>query len=136
MTIKCLSKTIPQSIREQLGWADKVNPHYQITPGKAYVVYALCAVIQGSPSKLLWNIFYIVDDQERLAQAPACLFDIEESNVPSQWQAKVTGEKLSVGCAMLLDEEVSNKLIEGDRELWRAFLIVKAQVDEESSNAK
>lgn len=135
MTIKCLSKTIPQSIREQLGWADKVNPHYQITVGKVYVVYAVCAVIQGSPGNLLWNVLYIVDDQGRLTQAPACLFDAEESKVSSQWQVKITREKLSLGCDMLLDEEVSNRLVEGDQELWKKFLIIKAQIDEESSAA-
>lgn len=132
MTIRCLSRTIPEDIRKQLGWADKVNPHYQITIGKVYVVYGLSTVIQGSESKLLWNVFYIVDDQERLTQAPACMFKVEVPKASTQWQVKIANDKLSLGCEILLDDNVSNRLVEGDRELWKQFLIVKGKVDSEA----
>jgi len=132
MTIRCLSKTIPEDIRMRLGWVDTVNPHYQLTVGKHYVVYGLCALIQGISTKLLWNVFYIVDDQGRLTYAPACMFDLEDTKTSMHWKIRVSADRLSVGCDLLLDDDISNRLVEGDKDLQSQFLIIKAKIDAEA----
>ena len=130
-----MCKTISAEKRERLGWAKNINPHYQLTLGKSYVVYGVTFLLRGSDQKFLWSVFDVVDDQDRFASAPSCLFEVQEATVSSLWNMQISDDKVLLGFAMPSKESTFTLLAEGDQETIRDFKPIKTQIENEAQIA-
>jgi len=106
------TESLPEALR-------KLAPAGQtfVTAGREYPVFAL-AVFEGQV------LFQIIDDLEYPAWLPAWLFDLKDTEVPSDWICKVFREEpaLVLGPEFVAkDRGAYNRMVELDSESVERF---------------
>ena len=126
MRVRCIAEMPDEAQVARLGGAEALRDRaFSLQLGQEYLVYGI-----ETAGDMVW--IYIADEYEQLSPVPICLFSVEDSRVPSDWDVHVAEDwGVFIGFATLMRGGFMDDLLAGNSAALDEFRRMSASFREE-----